>query len=470
MKKFYITTPIYYVNAKPHLGHAYTTIVADVLARFQQLQGKKVFFATGTDEHGIKIENKARELNKTPQDFTDEISKTFIDTWKSLNISNSGFLRTTDKAHTEAVQNALVEMHKKGDIYLDKYEGLYCQGCEQFKNKKDLIDGKCLDHDTVPEEMSEESYMFKLSKYQKKLLELIEKDEFKIRPIERKNEVLSFYKNQGLNDISFSRKRVKWGIPLPWDKEYTAYVWTDAFLNYLTILGWDGVSKIPVDFWPADLQLMSKDILRVHATIWPAMLLSLDIPLPKEIFVHGFFTINGQKMSKSLGNVIDPNELVEKFGVDGARYLILSQFPFGQDGDINQDRFVEKYNADLANDLGNLARRVMVMIQKYKLQQRIQKSKVNLELTSKYLGNLEIYEALEIIWKKVRESNKYIDDSKPWNLAKKDPNKLLEVLQKLYLNLEVISRNIQPYIPDSAIKLQKSLEDFESINLFPKID
>ncbi len=275
MSKFYITTPIYYVNDKPHIGHTYTTIAADVLARYHRMIGDKTFFLTGTDEHGAKVAEKAGEAGKEPQVFVDEVAASFQFAWDELNISHDRFIRTTEEEHKLAVQKALQHMHDKGDIYLGKYEGLYCQGCEQYMSEKDLVNGKCPDHGEEPKKMSEESYMFKLSKYSKELLRKIESDEFKIRPIEKKNEVISFYK-QGLEDISFSRKNVAWGIPLPWDKAHTTYVWADAFLNYLTGLGWQGGAGKAFDMWPVDVQLMSKDILRVHATIWPAMLLSLD--------------------------------------------------------------------------------------------------------------------------------------------------------------------------------------------------
>ena len=370
MGKFYITTPIYYVNDKPHIGHTYTTVAADVLARYHRMIGDTTFFATGTDEHGAKIAQKAKASGKEPAEYADEIAAQFKMAWDEMNISNDGFLRTTDKAHKKAVQNALQYMYDKGDIVKDKYEGLYCVGCEQFKNEKDLIDGKCPDHQTVPEQMCEETYVFKMSKYADQLLKMIESDELKIRPQARKNEIISFYK-EGLKDISFSRKNVKWGIPLPWDKTHTAYVWSDAFLNYLTILDWDGFgATLPppyegggarraegVEMFPPNVQLMSKDILRVHATIWPAMLLSLDLPVQKSMFVHGFFLIDGQKMSKSIGNVIAPADLVKRYGVDATRYLLMSATTFGHDGDISWEKFDEKFNADLDNGLGKLVAR-----------------------------------------------------------------------------------------------------------------
>ncbi|MDP2736832.1 MAG: class I tRNA ligase family protein, partial [bacterium] len=306
MKKFYITTPVYYVNDVPHIGHTYTTVAADVLARYHRALGEETFFLTGTDEHGAKIEAKAEEMKLEPKQYADKIAAAFKKAWQELNISNDGFLRTTDPAHMKAVQKALQYMYDKGDIYLGKYEGLYCRGCEQYKNERDLINGECPDHKVAPEKMSEECYNFKLSKYQDELLEKIKKDEFLILPANRKNEIVSFYEKEGLEDISFSRKNVNWGIPIPWDTSHTVYVWADAFLNYLTGLSWNGEAgsapfnkggKGDLKFWPASVQLMSKDILRVHTTIWAAMLLSLKLPLPEKIFVHGYFQINAQKMS-----------------------------------------------------------------------------------------------------------------------------------------------------------------------------
>ena len=471
-KKFYITTPIYYVNASPHLGHAYTTIAADILARVHRKRGDKTFFSMGTDEHGAKVEQKAASQGKTPQEFTNGIAQQYKDIWSQMNISNDAFVRTTDENHIKAVQKALQYMYDKGDIYLDKYEGLYCTGCEQFKNEKDLIDGKCPDHQTVPEKMSEETYMFKMSKYADKLMKLIESDEFEISPPEKKNEILSFYK-EGLKDVSFSRKNVKWGIPLPWDKDHTAYVWSDAFLNYLTILGWDGSGKKFPEMFPPDLQLIGKDILRVHATIWPAMLLSLDLLLPNQIFVHGFFKVNGEKMSKSLGNVISPEELLERYGLDSLRYLLMSVAPFGRDGDISWEKFDEKYNADLANGLGNLVARTSTLLEKNKIElnldfgtDEILIDQFNLEIEKKALD-----EALNVLWRKLREMDEFISLKAPWKMKeKKEIAKVLEVVAQNILNVADLLSPFMPEVSQEIVNQFKEKQIKKQDSLFPRLE
>lgn len=459
-RKFYITTPIYYVNDKPHIGHAYTTIAADVLARYYRSKKHEVFFLTGTDEHGANIELKAKEAGKEPQAFVDEIAGLFQKAWQELNISHDRFIRTTEADHIKAVQKALQVMYDKGDIYLGKYEGLYCPKCEQYKSERDLVDGKCRDHNIVPEKMSEECYMFKLSKYAKPLWKKIEKDEFKIRPLPRKNEIVSFYKNEGLQDVSFSRKNVRWGIPMPWDKSHTTYVWADAFLNYLTGLGWQGEAGKYPKLWPADVQLMSKDILRVHATIWPAMLLSLEIPLPKELFIHGYFLIDGQKMSKSIGNVIAPSDLVKKYGVDATRYLLMSATKFGSDGDIGWQKFDEKYNADLANNLGNLVSRVLNMIEKYcdgKIP-KVVKSPKKLDKVGKHMEALAFDQALKEIWQAIVWANVYIDQSEPWKLAKEGKQEVLDkILSELAALLGDLAKAIEPFMPETSARIIGSL-------------
>ncbi len=484
--KFYITTPVYYVNASPHIGHTYTTVAADVLARYHRMIGDKTFFLTGADEHGAKIEEVARAAGKEPQEFTDEVAASFQLAWGELNISNDNFIRTSNPEHKKAVQKALQFMYDKGDIYLGKYESLYCKGCEQYLSEKDLVGGLCPDHKIKPEMMSEESYMFKLSKYQEELLAKIKSDELEILPIERKNEVVSFYENGGLNDISFSRKNVKWGVQLPWDKKHTAYVWADAFLNYLTGLDWNGsinaslvkgvggiknekstnlrYSRGNIDFWPADVQLMSKDILRVHATIWPAMLLSLNLPLPKTLFIHGYFLIDGQKMSKSLGNVITPGDLVKKYGVDGARYLIVSATTFGHDGNIGWDKFDEKYNADLANGLGNLAARsvaLAVKMEKSKIKNKNDNLKLKIKQSwNRYQGALEDFRidaGINIINNEIKYLDGYITENKPWELIKNEDERVGAVMYNILERIRHIALMAYPFMPDTAEKIYESL-------------
>lgn len=468
--KFYITTPIYYVNAKPHIGHAYTTVAADVLARFNKLQGERVFFLTGSDEHGLKIQKKAEEVSKNPQEFVDEISGEFRNLWGRLNIQYDNFIRTTDEKHKQAVQKVLQTLYDQGAIYKGEYAGLYCVGCEQFKSENELVDGKCPDHNTVPEKSKEECYLLKLAEIQKELIAKIENNEFQIAPEKYRNEILSFLKNQELKDISVSRKNIQWGIPLPFDPEHTTYVWVDAFLNYLTGLEWNGDEKKIPEFFPPETQLIGKDILRVHATIWPAILLHLNLPLPKLLFTHGHILSGGKKMSKTLGNVITIEEMLEKFGPDGTRYLLLSAGTFGEDVDVTMERLTEKYNADLANGLGNLVSRVVKLAQISNLQFTISNEiSTSNDQFSNLLVALKLNEALGYVWDIIREDNKYIDDHKPWELAKADQKKFEEVMLKLLADLQVIAYHLAPFMPNTAEKIKSALETKKTEILFQRI-
>jgi methionyl-tRNA synthetase len=465
--KFYITTPIYYANAKPHIGHAYTTIAADVLARFHKLQNEDVFFLTGMDEHGAKIQKAAEAQGKDPQTFVDEIGEEFKNLWEKLDIKYNNFIRTTSQKHKEAVQKVLQALYDKGAIYKGEYEGLYCTGCEQFKSENELVDGKCPDHNAIPENMREECYLMKMTELQPKLIEKIEKDEFEIAPERYKNEVLSFLKSQELKDVSISRKNLKWGVPLPFDKEHVTYVWVDAFLNYLTGLGWDGdVNNIPKQ-WPVDVQLIGKDILRVHATIWPAILLHLGIELPKMLFTHGHILSAGKKMSKTIGNVISIDEMLEKFGTDGTRYLLLSAGPFGEDIDVTMERMIEKYNADLANGLGNLVSRVMKLGSMHNFNW-LGVKKINPEFT-KLIESVELEETLVFIWEKVSENNKYIEDNKPWELAKTNSEKFSNVMEKLFVDLNSIAEHLAPFMPDTSKIILDALGDKKIEPIFQRI-
>lgn len=490
MKKFFITTPIYYVNAKPHIGHAYTTIAADVLARFHKSRGDDVFLLVGTDEHGLNIQKKAEDAKKDPQVFVDEISQEFKNYWEKLDIKYDNFIRTTDEKHKAAVQKALQTLFDKGAIYKGEYEGYYCVACEQFKNEKDLVDGRCPDHDIVVEKVKEESYLLKMSgDMQKKLIEKIKSSEFRIAPEKYKKEVLSFLESQKLHDVSISRKNVSWGVTLPFDKEHTTYVWADAFLNYLTGLGWPAFAKASAGkdgdfdkFWPPNAQLIGKDILRVHATIWPIMLMHLEIPLPKMLYVHGHILSRGRKMSKTLGNAISIDEMLEKFGVDGTRYLLMSAGTFGEDVDMTMERMIEKYNADLANGLGNLTSRVLKLagISNFKFQifppKRDPAGAVTNQIQNpndkifNFIENLELSQVLESVWKIVREDDKYIEENKPWELAKNNEDKFKEVMQKLISDLYLISDLLVPFMPETAEKIKKSLETKKAEILFPRVN
>ncbi len=462
-KKFYITTPIYYVNDKPHIGHAYTTITADVLARYHRMRGEDVYFLTGTDEHGAKIQQIADKVGKNTKEFVDEISAAFSAAWDILNISNDNFIRTTDLAHEAAVVAATQELFDKKMIYKGKYEALYCVGCEQYKTKAELIDGKCPDHKCEPELRSEEAYLFRMSKFRDELLRLIKSDKFKISPETRKNEMISFLEKEELKDVAISRKKEKvpWGIELAFDKNHTLYVWIDALLNYLTGLGWPKNKKMCDKFWPVNLQLMSKDILRVHSTIWPALLLALGEKLPEQLFVHGYFTIDGQKMSKSLGNVVDPVELAQKYGVDELRYFLSREISFGEDGDFNFIRLEGRYDADLANGLGNLVARVLAMCEKYfdsKIPEKVsgsvertwQSYEINMEKLAPHL-------ALKDVWDLISFCDQFINTEAPWQLAKVDKERLSRVIYTLLETIRHIAWQIAPFMPMTSDKIFEQL-------------
>ncbi|MFC1685846.1 methionine--tRNA ligase [Nanoarchaeota archaeon] len=455
--KFYVTTPIYYVNDVPHIGHAYTTIIADVLARWHKLLGKEVFFLTGTDEHGAKIQHIAKEKKKKPKQFVDGIVKEFQKAWKVLNIDYDSFIRTTDAKHEKAVSKVLQEFYDKKIIYKGKYESHYCEGCEQYKTPGELVDGLCPDHKTEPEFRSDEAYLLKLSVFRDKLLKQIEKDKFMIEPVERKNEILSFLRNEELHDISISRlkEEVSWGVELPFDKNHTCYVWIDAFLNYLTGIGWPLVSY--KKWWSPDVQLMSKDILRVHSTIWPYMASSLGLDLPKRLFIHGYFTVNGQKMSKSLKNVINPIDFVKKYGADAVRYYIMRAIPMGRDGDVSESNLKERYNNELANKLGNLVSRVGGMasrdgsIIKSNIAPELAE-KLNLPLIQDYMEKMFLDRALNEIFMFVEACNEYVQKKQPWTLEGDERN---DVLYTLLDSIRIISILVSPFVPEAAEKINK---------------
>lgn len=468
-EKFYITTPIYYVNDVPHIGHAYTTIAADVLSRYHKLSGDNVFFLTGTDEHGAKIAEAAEKAGKKPQDFVDSLIPKFQNAWKKLNIEYDEFIRTTDSKHEKIVQDLVTKLQKNGYVAKRKYEGLYCVGCEKYYNESELLDGKCPDHKTKCIRQSEENYFFLLAKAAKdtKLYEKIKKDEIKVAPEARKNEILGKIK-AGLEDVSISRENVEWGIKFPGDESQTIYVWVDALINYFS------ATKIykngPV--WPADLHLMAKDILWFHAIIWPSFLMAVGEKPPKEVFAHGFFTINGQKMSKSIGNVIDPVKIAEKYGADALRYALLREFPFGEDGDISEEKIAEIYGSELAAGLGNLISRVLTMTVKY-LSGEIPHTKRNIDEHELRVGgsfnwkkaykiydesveNLQFNRALEAISKVVKTCDQYIDKEKPWEISD-DKEELRWIIRGLLETIHQIAWMVYPFMPDISQKIARNL-------------
>ena len=471
--KAYITTPIYYVNDEPHIGHAYTTVVGDVLVRYHRQKGDDVFYLTGTDEHGAKIAESAMKSGLETQEFCDMTAAKFQDAWKTLNISNDYFIRTTNKDHKEAVSKIFQTFHEKGLLEEKEYEGMYCVGCEKFLSERDLVDDKCPDHKREPESLKEKNWFFKLEQFLPKIQELIEKDEIQILPVTRKNEVLSLIKEGVMKDFSVSRQKtsVAWGVDLPFDDNQVSYVWVDALSNYITSIGYpDDMDKFN-KWWPADLHLLAQDILKFHAIYWPAFLLALDLPLPKTLFIHGFFTINGEKMSKTIGNVIKPQELVDKYGVDATRYLLLSQFPFGQESDIREDHFVERYNADLANGYGNAVARVTTLIEKNELKIELDKKTDWLDSLGKHYSNYRFDLVIKDIMSRLQELDGYITEKAPWKIE--DQDVLTEVLGKASNELWIVSQALLPFMPNIAQQVLDILEA-EQIKkappLFPRLE
>ncbi len=464
-EKFYITTSIAYTNAPPHIGFALEVIQADVLARHHRSLGKDVFFLTGTDEHGTKVAKAAEKKGKKPKEFADEVSGKFKKLTEDLNLSNDDFIRTTDeKKHWLGVRKVWKGLKEKGDIYKKEYKGLYCEGCEAFITKKDLRKGKCAIHQTIPQRVEEENYFFRLSKYSEKIKENIKKDRIKVIPQTRKNEILSFIKG-GLEDISFSRPRkdLKWGIEVPNDKTQTIYVWSDALSNYISAIGYGKKTKKFKKYWPADIHCIGKDILRFHATIWPGMLLSLGLDLPQNIFVHGFITAGGKKMSKSLGNVVDPFQLIETYGTDAVRYYLLREIPPTKDGDFTYQKFEKRYNDDLAKGLGNLLARVRTMTEKIGFKEtkdNVLLSKIKGTKTN-YKKNLEGFkfnEALMDVWNLISYCDKYIEREKPWEKKKEKKEKAQKVLGNLLIALDGVSEMLNPFLPETAEKIRKEIK------------
>ncbi len=456
--KFYITTTLPYVNAEPHIGFAREIVEADVLARFHRNSGEEVFFNTGTDEHGQKIYQKAIELGKSPQEYCDIMMPEFDKLKQALNLSYDNFARTTDEKHIAAVQEFWKRCETKGDIYKKNYKIKYCVGCELEKTDSELVDGKCPDHSNMEIEIiEEENYFFRFSAYQKKILELYEKNPEFVLPKKRLNEVRSFAE-RGLEDFSISRIKSKmpWGVPVPGDDNHVVYVWFDALVSYISALGWPNNSDIFKKFWPG-IQVCGKDNLRQQSAMWQAMLMSADLPNSKQVFVNGFITVGGQKMSKSLGNVISPIEMVEKFGVDATRYLLLAGASFGEDFDITWEKLIEKYNADLANGLGNLVSRVIKLAGDINDGRDAALLRLYGEMEN-LLDKLEIDQALNCIWKIIADNNKFIADNKPWELVKTNETKFKGVMQKLLNDLNLISELLAPFMPETSEKIKKALE------------
>lgn len=475
-KKFYITTAIDYVNGPPHIGHALEKVQADVLARYYRLKGKSVFFLTGTDEHGAKIVRAAEAVKKPPQQFVDELSLQFIGLKDALGLSWDDFISTTDKdRHWPGAILIWQKLVASGDIYKKKYRGLYCVGHEAFITQKDLVDGKCRDHLTEPEIVEEENYFFRLSKYAEEIEARIKNSELKIIPETRKNEILSFIKTEGLEDVSFSRPRkdLSWGIPVLGDESETMYVWCDALTSYLSAVGY-GRNEDYKKFWPADIQIIGKDILRFHAAIWPGMLLSAGLPLPKKLFVHGFVTIDGQKISKTIGNVIDPFAIVKKYSTDAVRYYLLREIPSGEDGDWSDTKFRERYNGDLANGLGNFAARVLTLARDANLsvlrssataedgqihaniaknvEEKIKETKQKVyEKTEEFKLN----EALAALWELISFGDAYVNKKKPW--AIKDSKIKEDTVFNLIVILDNVAALLLPFLPEAAEKITKSI-------------
>lgn len=463
MKKFYVTTAIDYVNAAPHVGHAYEKIAADVVARYYRLKGHEVFFLTGVDEHGSKVEKSAIAAGKTPIAFCDEISDTFRKSWANLNLSFDRFIRTTEPAHAKVVQSLFSKLKDQGDIYKSTYMGLYCEGCEDFVRERDLDEkGNCPNHKKPPRQLAEDNYFFKLSKYKEQIKNWLESNPDAVRPEGRRKEVLNQLNDPELTDFSVSRSRksLSWGIPIPGDDDQVIYVWMDALTNYITGVGYLENDELFNKFWPADLHLIGKDITKFHSIYWIAFLLAAGIPVPKQIYAHGFITVEGQKISKSLGNVIDPNKLVEQYGADAVRFFLLSGTPFDQDGDFSRHEFVRKVNAELANNLGNLVNRTLTLIDK-NLEGKIPDAKPEHDLRGKAnelhahyeacMERLEFAKAIECSMAIVDQTNKYMNDEKPWTQFKE--GKIKEGAEVLYTSVEMLRRvafQVYPFAPKIA--------------------
>ncbi|MBO5474974.1 MAG: methionine--tRNA ligase [Bacilli bacterium] len=485
-KKFYITTPIYYPSANFHIGHCYTTIIADAIARYKRQNGYDTFFLTGSDEHGLKIEKKAQEAGVTPKEYVDKIIENAKDLWASLGISYDKFIRTTDEEHVVTVQKIFKRLYDQGDIYKGEYSGLYCTPCESFWTESQLVDGKCPDCGRDVEEAHEEAYFFKLSKYADRLVEYIESHPEFIQPVTRKNEMINNFIKPGLEDLCVSRTSFTWGVPVSFDEKHVVYVWIDALSNYISALGYlSDNDELFKKFWPADLHIVGKEIVRFHTIIWPIMLMALDLPLPKQVFGHGWLVIDGGKISKSSGNYKDPREYIEAYGKDAVRYFVLREVPFGNDGNFSESALINRTNTDLANVLGNLVNRTIAMNKKY-FDNVVVKSDdktefdddlINVALTAKenvdkYMSELKVPEAIDSVMEIFKRCNKYIDETTPWILAKDESrqDELKTVIYNLLESIRIGAVLLNPFLPDTSNEIFRQLNtnvvDIDTISQF----